>query len=100
MGQETLREKTAKGLFWGALNNGTMQLLNIVIGIFLARLLSPSDYGLVGMLAVFTAIAKRADSPRLLPTWSILRTMTIMLSFGSVPLLDGSLTLSYSFQHL
>lgn len=57
MGQETLREKTAKGLFWGALNNGTMQLLNIVIGIFLARLLSPSDYGLVGMLVVFTAIA-------------------------------------------
>ncbi len=57
MGQETLREKTAKGLFLGALNNGTMQLLNIVIGIFLARLLSLSDYGLVGMLAVFTAIA-------------------------------------------
>ena len=57
MGKETLREKTAKGLFWGALNNGTMQLLNIVIGIFLARLLSPADYGLVGMLAVFTAIA-------------------------------------------
>ena len=34
-----------------------MQLLNIVIGIFLARLLTPDDYGLVGMLAVFTAIA-------------------------------------------
>jgi len=57
MEKETLKEKTAKGLFWGALNNGTMQLLNIVIGIFLARLLTPSDYGLVGMLAVFTAIA-------------------------------------------
>ncbi len=53
----SLKEKTAKGLFWGALNNGTMQILNIVIGIFLARLLSPADYGLVGMLAVFTAIA-------------------------------------------
>lgn len=53
----TLKEKTAKGLFWGALNNGSMQILNIIIGIFLARLLSPSDYGLVGMLAVFTAIA-------------------------------------------
>ena len=52
-----LKDKTAKGLFWGALNNGTMQILNIVIGIFLARLLSPADYGLVGMLAVFTAIA-------------------------------------------
>ncbi|GAB6982822.1 lipopolysaccharide biosynthesis protein [Prevotella dentasini] len=57
MGQETLKDKTAKGLFWGALNNGTMQLLNIVIGVFLARLLSPDDYGLVGMLAVFTAVA-------------------------------------------
>ena len=55
--KETLKEKTAKGLFWGALNNGTMQLLNIIIGVFLARLLSPSDYGLVGMLAVFTAVA-------------------------------------------
>lgn len=57
MEKETLKEKTAKGLFWGALNNGTMQVLNAVIGIFLARLLSPADYGLVGMLAVFTAVA-------------------------------------------
>lgn len=54
---ETLKEKTAKGLFWGAINNGATQLLNIVLGIFLARLLSPADYGVVGMLAIFTAIA-------------------------------------------
>lgn len=57
MAEQTLKEKTAKGLFWGALNNGTMQLLNVLIGIFLARILSTADYGLVGMLAVFTAIA-------------------------------------------
>lgn len=57
MAKETLKEKTAKGLFWSALNNGSMQVLNIVIGVFLARLLSPSDYGLVGMLAIFTAVA-------------------------------------------
>ena len=57
MEKETLKEKTAKGLLWGAFNNGSMQVLNAVIGIFLARLLSPSDYGLIGMLAVFTAIA-------------------------------------------
>lgn len=53
----TLKEKTAKGLFWSALNNGTMQLLNLVIGIVLARLLLPSDYGLIGMLTIFTAVA-------------------------------------------
>jgi O-antigen/teichoic acid export membrane protein len=54
---ENLKEKTAKGLFWGLLNNGTMQVLNLVFGIFLGRLLSPEDYGIVGVLAIFTAIA-------------------------------------------
>ena len=57
MAEQTLKEKTAKGLFWGALNNGTMQILNVLIGILLARLLSNADYGLMGMLAVFTAVA-------------------------------------------
>lgn len=52
-----LKDKTARGLFWSALNNGAMQLLNIAIGIILARLLSPDDYGLVGMLAIFSALA-------------------------------------------
>ena len=59
---ETLKEKTAKGLFWGAVNNGATQVLNIIIGIFLARLLSPGDYGLVGMLSIFTAIAGNLQS--------------------------------------
>ena len=54
---ESLKEKTAKGLFWGAISSGGMQLLNVVIGIFLARLLTPDDYGVVGMLAIFSAIA-------------------------------------------
>lgn len=52
----SLKDKTANGLLWGALNSGAMQVLNAVIGIFLARLLSPADYGLVGMLTIFTAI--------------------------------------------
>ncbi len=59
---ESLKEKTAKGLFWGALNSGTTQILNIIIGIFLARLLSPSDYGIIGMLTIFTAIAGNLQS--------------------------------------
>lgn len=59
---ERLKEKTAKGLFWSALNNGTTQVLNLVMGIFLARLLMPSDYGLVGVLAIFSAIAAMLQS--------------------------------------
>lgn len=52
-----LKEKTAKGLFWGFVNNGSTQLLNLVIGIFMARLLTPADYGIVGVLAIFSALA-------------------------------------------
>ena len=52
-----LKEKTAQGLFWAFLSSGGIQLLNLVIGIFLARLLSPGEYGLVGMLAIFTLLA-------------------------------------------
>lgn len=59
---DTLKEKTAKGLFWGAVNNGTMQILNILIGIVLGRLLSPGEYGLVGMLTIFTMIAGNLQS--------------------------------------
>lgn len=54
---ESLKEKTAKGLFWGGLSNGTLQLLNLIFGIFLARILDVSDYGMVGMITIFTLIA-------------------------------------------
>lgn len=54
---EDLKHKTAKGIGWGLINNGTTQLLNLVFGIVLARLLTPADYGIVGVLTVFTLIA-------------------------------------------
>lgn len=53
----TLKEETAKGLFWGALGNGGQQLLNLVFGVFLGRLLGTEDYGMVGMLTIFSLIA-------------------------------------------
>ncbi len=57
MAETNLKEKTAKGLFWGGVSSGGQQVLNLVFGIFLARILSVSDYGLVGMLAVFSQVA-------------------------------------------
>ena len=54
---ESLKEKTAKGLFWGGFSNGIQQLLNLFFGIFLARLLNADDYGMVGMLTIFIAVA-------------------------------------------
>ena len=57
MSGQSLKEKTAKGLMWGGFSNGIQQLLNLLFGIFLARLLTPDDYGMVGVLAIFTMIA-------------------------------------------
>ena len=57
MAEQSLKEKTAKGLLWGGISNGAQQLLNLFFGIFLARLLTPADYGMVGMLTIFSLIA-------------------------------------------
>lgn len=57
MAEQSLKEKTAKGLFWGGLSNGMQQLLNLFFGIFLARILDAEDYGMVGMLSIFSLIA-------------------------------------------
>ena len=52
-----LKSKTAQGFLWGALNSGAMQVLNAVFGIVLARKLDQGDYGLIGMLTIFTLVA-------------------------------------------
>ncbi len=54
---ENLKQKTARGIAWGAVNNGTTQVLNLVFGIVLARRLSEADYGIVGLIAIFTLVA-------------------------------------------
>lgn len=54
---ESLKEKTVKGLFWGAMNNGVMQLIGLVFGIMLGRLLSKEDFGMMAMINVFPLIA-------------------------------------------
>ena len=53
----SLKEKTAKGLFWSGLTGGLQQLLHLLFGIVLARLLSREDYGMVGMLQIFSLLA-------------------------------------------
>ena len=57
MAEPTLKQKTAKGFFWGGMNSGIQQVLNVVFGVVLARILNAEDYGLVGMLGIFMGIA-------------------------------------------
>lgn len=57
MGESTLKEKTSKGLFWGGLSNGLLQLMNLIFAVIIGRILDPSDFGVVGVLTIFSAIA-------------------------------------------
>lgn len=57
-----LKERIEQSLFWSVLNNGTLQVLNILFGVVLARLLTPGDYGIVGVLTIFTLIAGNLQS--------------------------------------
>jgi O-antigen/teichoic acid export membrane protein len=57
MTEPSLKQQAAKGILWSGLSNGLQQLLGVAFGIILARILSQEDYGLMGMLAIFSGIA-------------------------------------------
>lgn len=54
---ESLKKKTVKGVAWTSLDQVVSLGFGFVIGVILARLLSPSDYGLLAMIAVFNSVA-------------------------------------------
>ena len=58
MGVSNLRRKTVNGFFWSALEMVFSQGQGILYGIVLARLLSPNEFGLLGMVTIFIAIAQ------------------------------------------
>ncbi len=52
-----LKHTVAKGFLWGGMSNAICQVLSLFFGIFLARILTPDDYGPIGVLAIFSAVA-------------------------------------------
>ncbi len=53
-----MREDTARGVKWSLAERIATQGIQLVLGFVLARQLSPSDYGMVGMLAIFIAVSE------------------------------------------
>ena len=53
---ESLKNKTVKGVGWSAIDNVSQYAVQFIVGIVLARLLSPDDYGLLGLITIVTAI--------------------------------------------
>ena len=54
----SLKQQTVRGVVWSAVERFSVQGVQFVVMIAMARVLSPSDYGLIGMLAVFIAVAQ------------------------------------------
>jgi len=54
----SLKVKTLRGLFWSSIERFSLQGVQFIINIIMARLLLPADYGLVGMLAIFLSISQ------------------------------------------
>ena len=57
MNETGMKNKVASGLFWKLLENGGAQGIQFVIAILLARLLTPAEYGVVGIIMIFITIA-------------------------------------------
>lgn len=55
--EKSLKERTARGLFWGGVSNGIQQVVNLLVGLVLARILLAEDYGVIAVLGIFTASA-------------------------------------------
>jgi teichuronic acid exporter len=54
----TLKQKTVSGLTWSFLDNFSNLGIQFIIGIILARLLSPKEFGLIGMITVFISLSQ------------------------------------------
>lgn len=53
----SLKEKTISGMSWSFVDNMVQQIVQLIFQIILARLLVPADFGLIGMITVFTSFS-------------------------------------------
>lgn len=55
---ESVKNKAVKGVMWSAIERFSVQFVQLIIQILIARILSPDDFGIIGMIAIFIAIAQ------------------------------------------
>jgi O-antigen/teichoic acid export membrane protein len=58
MADKNLKQKAASGMVWTALQKYSTMFIQFISGIILARLLTPYDYGCIGMLTIFMVLAE------------------------------------------
>lgn len=57
MAENNLKQKAASSMVWTAAQKYSMMIIGFISGIVLARLLTPHDYGCIGMLSIFMVLA-------------------------------------------
>ena len=58
MSTESLKQKTTKGLFWSSVERFSNQGMSFLFSVILARMLDPSDFGIIAMITIFFAVAQ------------------------------------------
>ena len=58
MSFENLKTQAIRGTFWSSIERFSTQIVQFVLTIIMARLLTPNDYGLIGMLAIFISLSQ------------------------------------------
>ena len=53
----SIKEKTLNGLGWSFADNILSSGITFIVGLILARILSPAEFGILGMIAVFIAVS-------------------------------------------
>ena len=110
MSVSNLKRKAVNGFFWSMLENLLSQGQGMVFGIFLARMLSPQQFGLLGMITIFISIAqvfvdsglsqaliRKQDCTRL--DYSTIFWANIVFGFGSYVIIWFSAPLIADFYH-
>lgn len=54
----SLKQKTIHGLTWSFIDSFTSSGFSFIVGIILARILSPREFGLIGMITIFIAVSQ------------------------------------------
>lgn len=55
---KSLKHRAIGGVAWSAVERFSTQGISFLLGIFIARLVAPEEYGLIAMLAIFIDIAQ------------------------------------------
>ncbi len=55
---ESLKQKATQAVMWSAIERFSVQGIQFIVSIIIARLLMPSEYGLIAMLSIFLAVAQ------------------------------------------